>query len=201
MAWLSGLTGKAENFLNSLDQTAAKVLHETEGTQRSPNLSQRSAKTDQSVPQSSGWAPFLSQEISVPSSQSATKSHATELQQDTNLSATKSKAEQAPVKKKSDKDEALFEFLNSPEPAEKRKSTPVSSTRHSRQSSSSSVISNKGGKNNDPPTSSSTSGSSMVHVEMPGTLHLTSFLYSLIVCAFVLSKVKTHQLSSIYTIC
>lgn len=171
MAWLSGLTGKAENFLNSLDQTAAKVLHETDGTQHSTqhstNLSQRSAKTDQSVPQSSGWAPFLSQEIPVPSSQSATKSHATEIQ-DTNVSATKSKAELAPVKKKSDKDEALFEFLNSPEPAEKRKSTPVSSTRHSRQSSSSSVISNKGGKNNDPPTSSSTSGSSMVHVEMPG---------------------------------
>ncbi|XP_060558224.1 golgin subfamily A member 5-like isoform X6 [Ruditapes philippinarum] len=169
MAWLSGLTGKAENFLNSLDQTAAKVLHENEEEGHSPNLSRKSVKTEQAVPQSSGWAPFISPEKSLPS-QSATKSFDNklrELPQDASLS-TKPKSESVTTKKKTDKDEALFEFLNSPEPTERRKITPANSTRHSRQSSASSVISNKGGKN-DTPGSSSGSGSSMVHVEMPGT--------------------------------
>ncbi|XP_060558221.1 golgin subfamily A member 5-like isoform X4 [Ruditapes philippinarum] len=167
MAWLSGLTGKAENFLNSLDQTAAKVLHENEEEGHSPNLSRKSVKTEQAVPQSSGWAPFISPEKSLPS-QSATKSFDNklrELPQDASLS-TKPKSESVTTKKKTDKDEALFEFLNSPEPTERRKITPANSTRHSRQSSASSVISNKGGKN-DTPGSSSGSGSSMVHVEMP----------------------------------
>ncbi|XP_053376956.1 golgin subfamily A member 5-like isoform X2 [Mercenaria mercenaria] len=173
MAWLSGLTGKAENFLNSLDQTAAKVLHENEESGHSPNLSRKSVKTEQTVPLSSGWSPFLTPEKSVPSSQSATKIYdsnlskqSNELPQDASLASTKPKTDPASTKKKTDKDEALFEFLNSPEPTDRRKSTPANSTRHSRQSSASSVVSSKGGKN-DAPGSSSGSGSSMVHVEMP----------------------------------
>ncbi|XP_053376970.1 golgin subfamily A member 5-like isoform X4 [Mercenaria mercenaria] len=175
MAWLSGLTGKAENFLNSLDQTAAKVLHENEESGHSPNLSRKSVKTEQTVPLSSGWSPFLTPEKSVPSSQSATKIYdsnlskqSNELPQDASLASTKPKTDPASTKKKTDKDEALFEFLNSPEPTDRRKSTPANSTRHSRQSSASSVVSSKGGKN-DAPGSSSGSGSSMVHVEMPGS--------------------------------
>lgn len=187
MAWLSGLTGKAENFLNSLDQTAAKVLHENEQGGHSPNLSRKSVKTEQqTVPQQSGWAPFITPEKSLPS-QSATKSFDSklgELPQDASLS-TKPKTEPVTTKKKTDKDEALFEFLNSPEPTERRKSTPANSTRHSRQSSASSVISNKGGKN-DAPGSSSTSGSSMVHVEMPGNFS-SSFIFDLNVSLFVLT--------------
>lgn len=161
MAWLSGLTGKAENFLNSLDQTAAKVLHEKENT-----VSQ--------IP-SASHTPYLSQNPN-PGDVSPSKSvpaRLYEYKQDESAfqdfnTASKPKTEPSVPKKKVDKDEALFEFLNSPEPADRRKSTPASSTRHSRQSSSSSVISNKGGKPAEQPASSSTSGSSMVHVEVPG---------------------------------
>lgn len=164
MAWLSGLTGKAENFLNSLDQTAAKVLHEN-----------NESKDDPEQPLSTtSHTPFLSQtsnvgEVtpskSVPAKLYEYKSTDSAFQ-DFNP-GSKPKTENV-SKKKVDKDEALFEFLNSPEPTERRKSTPVNSTRHSRQSSSSSVISNKGSKSAEQPSSASTSGSSMVHVEMPG---------------------------------
>lgn len=171
MAWLSGLTGKAENFLNSLDQTAAKVLQEEDELQHSPNLSSsRTVPHEQPATQPAIWAPYMSQGESVPASQTPSKlfeKKVVELSHDANL-VMKPKTDQSTMKKKTDKDEALFEFLNSPEPTDRRKGTAANSTRHSRQSSASSVISNKGGKNNDVPCSSSTSGSSMVHVEMPG---------------------------------
>lgn len=163
MAWLSGLTGKAENFLNSLDQTAAKVLHENnEGTEKHrPTLTTSHTPFLSQAPNSGDISPSKS----VPAKLYEYKSSESAFQDFS--PSTKPKADSA-TKKKVDKDEALFEFLNSPEPTDRRKSTPVSSTRHSRQSSASSVISNKGGKTTDQPTSSSTSGSSMVHVEMPG---------------------------------
>ena len=180
MAWLSGLTGKAENFLNSLDQKAASVL-----TDDSDQTSQRSAVV-QSDPKAvrgsvqhelpgASHTPYLSSQ-SKPSTLAVTK-HADNKHSDTASGSTtpvKAKAGDQSVKKKTDTDEALFEFLNSPaEPNERKRSTPGNSTRHSRQSSSSSVISNKGGRgSNDGQASSSTSGSSMVHVEMPGGLML-----------------------------
>lgn len=74
-----------------------------------------------------------------------------------------------PGKKKIDSDEALFDFLNSSDPVEsaRKKTTPISSARHSRQSSTSSTISSKGGaKSTDAPPS--TSGSSIVHIDSVG---------------------------------
>lgn len=162
MAWLSGLTGKAESFLNSLDQTAAKVLHEKEDQGLPVNTKPTGIANVQ------GHTPFLSQKASsiTPAQSVPAKLHDYQ-EAETGLSA-KSKSDASSVKKRVDKDEALFEFLNSPEPTERRKSTPASSQRHSRQSSSSSVISNKGGRGGDNGSSISTSGSSMVHVEMQG---------------------------------
>ncbi|XP_052270868.1 golgin subfamily A member 5-like isoform X2 [Dreissena polymorpha] len=156
MAWLSGLTGKAESFLNSLDQTAAKVLHEKED--------QAINTKPTGIANIQGHTPFLSQKSITPTQSVPAKLH--DYQE---AETAKLKLDASSVKKKVDKDEALFEFLNSPEPTERRKSTPASSQRHSRQSSSSSVISNKGGRGGDNGSSISTSGSSMVHVEMPGT--------------------------------
>ncbi|XP_052769352.1 golgin subfamily A member 5-like isoform X2 [Mya arenaria] len=170
MAWLSGITGKAENFLNSLDQTAAKVLHETPGQNQSKYPTAETAPKDLT-----DHTPYLNQKPSsiTPSQNVPSKFEYKQEDQsasaNTDFIAQKAKSDPTATKKKMDKDEALFEFLNSPEPAERRKSTPASSTRHSRQSSASSVISNKGGRSENLPSSSSTSGSSMVHVEMPGT--------------------------------
>ena len=182
MAWLSGLTGKAENFLNSLDQKAASVLTE-EPDQTNPNLRSSVVQSDPKAIRGSAQhelsgpshTPFLSAQ-SKPSTLAVTK-HPETKTPDTAAGSTtpvKAKTGDQAVKKKTDTDEALFEFLNSPaEATERKRSTPGNSTRHSRQSSASSVISNKGGRgSNDGQASSSTSGSSMVHVEMPGRLIL-----------------------------
>ena len=197
MAWLSGLTGKAESFLNSLDQKAASVLTD-ESNQSNADL--RSTVT-QSGPQALGGSaphdlpdtshtPFLSvQSKQTALSQGAVAKHLDSKSGEAATGSTtpvRAKAGDQSVKKKADTDEALFEFLNSSEPTERKKSTPGNSTRHSRQSSASSVISNKGGRaSNDGQASSSASGSSMVHVEMPGTLYI-SFL-------FLLSKTTTSM--------
>ena len=177
MAWLSGITGKAESFLNSLDQKAASVLTDEAqqaelGSQVNPSQSPALGGSASHVLTSSSHTPFLSaQSKQATSSQGATTKNLDNKSSEVAGSSTpvKSKAGDQPVKKK-DTDEALFEFLNSSEPTERKKSTPGNSTRHSRQSSASSVISNKGGRaSNDGQASSSASGSSMVHVEMPGT--------------------------------
>ena len=105
------------------------------------------------------------------SSQGATTKHLDNKSSEVAGSSTPvtSKAGDQLVKKK-DADEALFEFLNSSEPTERKESTPGNSTRHSRQSSTLSVISNKGGRaSNGGQASSSTSGSSMIHLQMAGT--------------------------------
>ncbi|KAL4239078.1 Golgin subfamily A member 5 [Mactra antiquata] len=168
MAWLSGLTGKAENFLNSLDQTAAKVLHEKDEQMTHSESLSGSVQSGKKSGLTLGSASHTTQgKSSTLSSAQSVPAKLQDLKHEVSPSGQKQKPEQTAGKKKVDKDEALFEFLNSPEPTDRRKSTPVGSTRHSRQSSSSSVISNKGGKN-EAPGSSSTSGSSMVHVEMPG---------------------------------
>lgn len=171
MSWLSELTGKAESLLNSLDQKAAQVLiQDNDHIAANPRV----PPDVRPGPLTESHSPFLSptKAVSSPAVQGVTsksvEGRLTGTVQEVNLSGTKS------TKKKTDKDEALFEFLNNPEPTERtKKSTPVGSTKHSRQSSASSVISNKGGKNNDvqcsPSTSgsSSNSGSSMVFVQVP----------------------------------
>ena len=167
MAWLSGLTGKAENFLNSLDQTAAKVLHEQEAhTKQTEAVSSAAASSYVAE-----HTPYLSQKPLTPSQSVPSKLF--DYKKDDNTpdssnSSPKTKPDTQSAKKKVDKDEALFEFLNSSDPVDRRKSTPANSARHSRQSSASSVISNKSSKVIDIPSSTSTSGSSMVHLEMPG---------------------------------
>lgn len=201
MSWLSGLTGKAEDFLNKLDQSAAQALHKAEEEARlnaslpissdihSPPSSQSTrqlAQTgSQSVPAKSSRpsGDFSSYGVSTPVKP-------TKLQTSGPTRTAKPKPTEAPVKqttpetttsqdvpakKKIDTDAALFDFLNSPEPIEvkkaeppetKKKITPASSARHSRQSSTSSIVSNKGGKViQEIDTPVSTSGSSIVHIE------------------------------------
>lgn len=181
MAWLSGLTGKAESLLNSLDQKAASVLSED---QKEAEAAHRSTVSQPGHPGSGGSAsyelpvtshtPFLSAQSKGGTSSQGVITKQTDSKSGEaaagSTTPVKTKAGDQALKKKTETDEALFEFLNSPEPTERKRSTPGNSTRHSRQSSASSVISNKGGRgSNDGQGSSSTSGSSMVHVEMPGS--------------------------------
>ena len=213
MSWLTNITGKAEQFLNKIDQSAAQALHKEEEERLNLSLPLTSDVTSLGSP-----APSAKDRVqeraaySVPSKLSAKKESNPPLFASTaiksnnsqqsgvsggsntakpNLKSAKSQSDTAvkgvpqggnipeqkaspstgSAKKKLDTDEALFDFLNSSEPAEatKKKVVPVapppeSVSRHSRQSSTSSVISNKGGKSNaDTPVS--TSGSSLVHVE------------------------------------
>lgn len=173
MSWLSGITGKAEQLLNKLDQSAADALTTTEtqsqewpsklNTQNRVTLDSSSfvskplkqSTTSKTVTLSDiGSASSKKIKLTAASVQSGTK---TQLSTPTPQSGTK---------KKVDNDEALFDFLNSSEPLDtsKKKVTPTSSARHSRHSSTSSVLSNKGGKITENPPSSN-SGSSIVHVD------------------------------------
>lgn len=201
MSWLSGLTGKAEDFLNKLDQSAAQALHKAEEEARlnaslpissdihSPPSSQSTrqlAQTgSQSVPAKSSRpsGDFSSYGVSTPVKPSKLQTSGPTRTAKPKLTEAPVKqttpettaSQDVPAKKKIDTDAALFDFLNSPEPVEvkkaeppetKKKITPASSARHSRQSSTSSIVSNKGGKViQEIDTPVSTSGSSIVHIE------------------------------------
>lgn len=201
MSWLSGLTGKAEDFLNKLDQSAAQALHKAEEEARlnaslpissdihSPPSSQSTrqlAQTgSQSVPAKSSRpsGDFSSYGVSTPvkptklQTSGPTRTAKPKLTEAPGKQTTPetTASQDVPAKKKIDTDAALFDFLNSPEPVEvkkteppetKKKTTPASSARHSRQSSTSSIVSNKGGKViQEIDTPVSTSGSSIVHIE------------------------------------
>lgn len=150
MSWLSGLTGKAEDFLNKLDQSAAQALHKAEEEARlnaslpissdihSPPPSQSTrqlAQTgSQSLPAKSSRTSgdFSSYGVSTPVKP-------TKLQTSGPTRTAKPKPTEAPVKqttpetttsqdvpakKKIDTDAALFDFLNSPEPIEVKKAEP-----------------------------------------------------------------------------
>ncbi|XP_022330942.2 golgin subfamily A member 5-like [Crassostrea virginica] len=202
MSWLSGLTGKAENFLNKLDQSAAQALHKSEEEARlntslpitseihspPPSLSTRQLPQtgSQSVPAKSSrtGGDFSSYGVSTPvkptklqtsAASKTTKPRGTEPPPKQTTPEAPAVSQEVQSKKKIDNDAALFDFLNSPEPLEtkkaeahetKKKTTPASSAKHSRQSSTSSIVSSKGGKvvlESDTPVS--TSGSSIVHIE------------------------------------
>lgn len=201
MSWLSGLTGKAEDFLNKLDQSAAQALHKAEEEARlnaslpissdihSPPSSQSTrqlAQTgSQSVPAKSSRpsGDFSSYGVSTPVKPSKLQTSGPTRTAKPKLTEAPGKqttpettaSQDVPAKKKIDTDAALFDFLNSPEPVEvkkteppetKKKTTPASSAKHSRQSSTSSIVSNKGGKViQEIDTPVSTSGSSIVHIE------------------------------------
>ncbi|XP_046561937.1 golgin subfamily A member 5-like isoform X2 [Haliotis rubra] len=154
MSWLSAVTGKAEDFLNKLDQSAATTFHHadapptqitTPSTQQitvggSKSSSQILSSSSQSVPSRlkdlKGSVNPTSGFVSSPVKQTPVKTAAPPKPAAASVSDTK-------VKK--DTDEALFEFLNSKDPVESKKkaATPVSSRHHSRQSSTSSNVSHK----------------------------------------------------------
>ena len=165
MAWLSGITGKAEGVLNSRDQKAASVLTDEaqEAELRSkvnPSESPALGGSASHVPTSSSPTPFLSaQSKQATSSQSATTKNLDKKSSEVAGSSTPVKSQ---LVEKKDTDEALFEFLNSSEPTERKK--------RKKSTHLSSVTSNKCGRaSNDGQASSSTSGSSVVHVDIPGT--------------------------------
>lgn len=176
MSWLSGITGKAELLLNKLDQSAADALTtpEKQSWPTEPAVSiQRPVQQD---PSSS----FVSKPVrqNLLAKTSATVQQTT---QDVSVTGKAGSGSKQPIsqvsaptstppstkKKGLDTDEALFDFLNSSEPLDgsKKKMTPTSSARHSRQSSTSSIISNKSGKVPENPPSSNSGGSSIVHVD------------------------------------
>lgn len=156
MAWLSGLTGKAESLLNKLDQSAATALHieKEDGGSFQPLPTDFSSELYLGKPKYEQRTPPITPSQSIPTKLNDLK-HATNASSIGNTSTKQAlnlKTAVTPtgstVKKKEPSDEALFEFLNSKDPPEgnKRKATPVSSTQHSRRSSTSSTVSSKGGK-------------------------------------------------------
>ncbi|KAJ8308640.1 hypothetical protein KUTeg_013514 [Tegillarca granosa] len=213
MSWLSGITGKAEDFLNKLDNSAAQALNVSKSESESytgtitgsiadhssykstysshTGISGKShslpvsAKSNVGDPTSS----FVSTPIKQKNVKSQVKATTTGTPggsvQSQKSSLTPDVTTTKSSKNKLDTDEALFEFLNSSEPVDnsKVKTTPGNSARHSRQSSTSSNVSAKGTNikhvepaisatstaDNSPPSTNSGSGSSMVHVEMPGS--------------------------------
>ncbi|GFR57478.1 Golgin subfamily A member 5 [Elysia marginata] len=153
MSWFSAMTGKAEDFLNRLDKTAADALHADDVIDKPPpppeptliestvvNVENKPLSPSQSVP---ARLHHLSGETDPSSSLTSAPVRS--------LSRGPSKAAPAvPPSKKKNSDDALFDFLNSKDNTEgnKRLRTPVSSRHHSRQSSTSSVVSStsKGAK-------------------------------------------------------
>lgn len=165
MSWLSGLTGKAEDFLNRLDQSAADALTKDEAVK--PKLSAggnyfgatsedrqgNSWNSTPSVSTNSTPSALLSSR-SVPSNLSDLNSNkpdmnsslvSTPIKQSSKFKTITSQSPSRTNKGK-DSDDALFEFLNSIETGnETRKKSPVpvpTSSKHSRQSSASSTLSN-----------------------------------------------------------
>ncbi|XP_059159175.1 golgin subfamily A member 5-like [Physella acuta] len=152
MSWLSAVTGKAEDFLNKLDRSAADVLHADETKPKEkpkpppePTLIESTADTANVT--------SLSPSLSVPARLYSLKNEAdrTEITgKGTNFPPNPLASVQSSGKtvKKKNSDEALFDFLNSKESEAGKKRTPTSSHHHSRQSSTSSIISStsKGAK-------------------------------------------------------
>ncbi|XP_046351332.1 golgin subfamily A member 5-like isoform X1 [Haliotis rufescens] len=156
MSWLSAVTGKAEDFLNKLDQSAATTFHHPD----EPQTQITTPSTQQiTVGGSKSSSQILSPSQSVPSRlkdlkgsvnpssgfvSSPVKQTPVKTAAPPKAAAASTSASDTKVKKK-DSDEALFEFLNSKDPVESKKkaATPVSSHHHSRQSSTSSNVSHK----------------------------------------------------------
>ncbi|GFN97678.1 golgin subfamily a member 5 [Plakobranchus ocellatus] len=152
MSWFSAVTGKAEDFLNRLDKSAADALHSDEVREKlppppEPTLIESTVGTVENKPLSpSQSVPARLHHLSGETDQSSSLVSAPIRSSSKTVSKT---AGSAPVKKKPS-DDALFDFLNSKDTADgsNRLRTPVSSRHHSRQSSTSSVVSStsKGAK-------------------------------------------------------
>lgn len=170
MSWLSGITGKAEQLLNKLDQSAADALTTPE-KQAWPKQEEVSSQPAVQDPSSSFVSKPVRQNLlaktQTPHDVSTTAKTSTGGKPSVPQVSAAAATPPAAKKKGLDTDEALFDFLNSTEPLDgsKKKMTPTSSARHSRQSSTSSIISNKSGKVPENPPSSNSGGSSLVHVD------------------------------------
>ncbi|XP_005099211.1 golgin subfamily A member 5 [Aplysia californica] len=167
MSWFSAVTGKAEDFLNRLDKSAADVLHIDETEKVTPAPLKEPVLTESSFEPAFGKP--LSPSQSVPS---RLHSYKDEVDKSSSFvsapirsvakvpapvlpAASSSSPPSAPTTqtsgktvKKKDSDDALFDFLNSKDASDstKKRRTPVSSQHHSRQSSTSSIISSKSAK-------------------------------------------------------
>lgn len=167
MSWITGITGKAEQLLNKLDQSAADALTLTPTKEGPPPPETKiSSESNVTVDSSSSFVskPVKQTSLTKPQRPSDIVTPSIKKPQ-TIVNPSSTTAQTGSAKKKLNTDEALFDFLNSNEPLDpsKKKVTPSSSARHSRQSSTSSIISNKGGKVPENPPSSNSG--SIVHVD------------------------------------
>lgn len=201
MSWLTAVTGKAEDFLNRLDKSAAEAFHADEdelGKEQTGGLSSLSSVDPTTLTSVPSYSRQLSSSQSVPSrlhklNPDSTMPPATS----TNVPATsanvpatstpKSVLKTAPTSVmkstvsagkpgvKRNSDEALFDFLNSKDSAEavKKPLTPGSSG-HSRQSSTSST---RGiSKTSDVALEASSTVTAAITSETAGMLFWCSFL-------------------------
>ncbi|XP_029642822.1 golgin subfamily A member 5 [Octopus sinensis] len=149
MSWLSDLTGKAEDFLNRIDQSAAEALTKDEVARANKPIANSYYANSESGHSGNTWeapkVPSLWSSHSVPSNLNDMNNSNTDLNSSmvsTPLKQSKkfsNAVSSSPTRnsKKKDSDDALFEFLN-----ETKKISSGSSNKHSRQSSMSSTISN-----------------------------------------------------------
>ncbi|XP_041353113.1 golgin subfamily A member 5-like isoform X2 [Gigantopelta aegis] len=158
MSWLSAVTGKAEDFLNKLDKSAAQTFQIEDEVKAV--LNESPARAEFTV----GGSPYPDSRLASSSKSVPSKLNELKASVDPSTSIVSSPVRPAPSRpaavtvqksspvaprkqelklKKKDSDEALFDFLNSKDPVEsvKKKTTPVGSAHHSRQSSTSSNIS------------------------------------------------------------
>ena len=178
MSWIAGLAGKAEDFLNKVDQTAATALHKDDkmhqrsvamagSTNYSPYLVQdskpASVRPNTLSPNvtSVNSGANLSNSTSVPSNlhkmDNSHNSRSTKRSPAATTPSGSSSARHSPVRtSKKDKDEELFEFLNSKDTADGSSKKKMSSNgvgilngMHSRQSSASSASTPNGSKTPD----------------------------------------------------
>jgi hypothetical protein len=122
MSWLGALAGRAEDLLNKIDSSAANALHNADGVpgpvnkQRPPPPSEFAWEKGQNVkkavtPTTEEYSPFLSVNKPMTSSTSV-PSNLNHMNGDGPADGQMTRSLHAPTKRK-DKDEELFEFLNS----------------------------------------------------------------------------------------
>ena len=164
MSWLTGLAGKAEELLNKVDQQAATALHNEDSAAPAPNTGNHQSwgSHKDSSSGASGHSSYLSPaptQQAAMSSMTASKSVPSNLNRFDNgfnsrsrksISSSPVPQNGSPAKKK-DKDDELFEFLNSSTTVENKKpalavKTGITNGTHSRHSSTSSSASTKSGK-------------------------------------------------------
>ena len=161
MAWFGQLAGKAEELLNKVDAAAGTALRNEDGSEIVPGATQKRAVG------TSGYSPYLGKPTnsstplatssSLMSSSSSVPSNLNKINvTDPNAMSRSMYSTDftSKPKEKGNADDDLFDFLNSSEPVETKKKTPVSravtSLSHSRQSSTSSTTSGRSTKTPEP---------------------------------------------------